>query len=229
MAIDWNIVIAIASFGQFTVLFVAAFFALWQLKHMRRQSELDASLSLLAWARTSEYREVYPQVLEAARGDSEVRVALKSGDGADPRVLKVLSFAHFLNEVGILVEQDLIKGSTVIPYYREAIAITWNLVMPFVARRRLEEAGASFFVPLEALALRAIALSTDDRFARVRRSLPRSLRAAFDRSQTLTRIPPGPSLNNVKRSPGDGIDGTHGFEPTDRALPDDLPFNDFTL
>ncbi len=186
MAIDWNMVIAIGSFGQFVVVFVAAFFALWQVKHMRRQSELEASLSLLAWVRTAEYRDTYPHVIGAAAAGSEVRIALENGDESDPRVFKVLSFAHFLNEIGILVEQDLIKGSTVVPYYREAIVVTWSLVVPFVARRRREVAGSSFFAPLEALVLRANAVSGGDRFARVRRSLPRSLRPAFDRSRALT-------------------------------------------
>jgi hypothetical protein len=134
MAIDWNAMIAIGTLGQFTVVLVAAFFALRQLKHMRRQSELEASLSLLGWVRSAEYRETYPHVAAAAAADSDVRAALRRGDATDVRVLKVLSFAHFLNEVGILVEHDLIKGSTVIPYYREAIVLTWDLVMPFVAR-----------------------------------------------------------------------------------------------
>ena len=186
MNLDWSVVTAASAFGQFVVVFVAALVALWQLKHMRRQSELEASLSLLAWVRSAEYQEAYPHVLEARDADSEVRLALERGDGADPRVHKVLSFAHFLNEVGLLVEQDLIKGSTVIPYYRDAIAITWSLVMPFVARRRHQESGSSFFAPLEALVVRAKAVSVDDRFARIRRSLPRSLRAEFDSSRRLT-------------------------------------------
>jgi hypothetical protein len=197
MAVDWNMVIAIASFGQFVVVFVAAFFALWQVKHMRRQSELEASLSLLAWARSAEYHDAYPHVIGAAAADSEMRIALENGDESDPRVFKVLSFAHFLNEIGILVEQDLIKGSTVVPYYREAIVVTWSLVVPFVARRRREVPGSSFFAPLEALVLRANALSGGERFSRVRRSLPRSLRPSFDRSRTLTAAyqasePPSP-------------------------------------
>jgi hypothetical protein len=125
-------------------------------------------------------------VIGAAAAGSEVRVALENGDESDPRVFKVLSFAHFLNEIGILVEQDLIKGSTVVPYYREAITITWSLVVPFVARRRREVYGSSFFAPLEALVLRAQAVSGGDRFSRIRRSLPRSLRSSFDRSRTLT-------------------------------------------
>jgi len=186
MAVDWNMVTAIGSFGQFVVVFVAAFFALWQLKHMRRQSELEASLSLLAWVRTAEYRDAYPHVIGSAAADSEVRIALQNGDETDPRVLQVLSFAHFLNEIGILVEQDLIKGSTVVPYYREAIVVTWSLVVPVVARRRREAPGSSFFAPLEALVLRANAMSAGDRFSRIRRSLPRSLRPSFDRSRTLT-------------------------------------------
>jgi hypothetical protein len=186
MAIDWNMVIAIASFGQFVVVFVAAFFALWQVKHMRRQSELEASLPLLAWARSAQYRDAYPHVIGAAAADSEVRIALEHGEETDPRVFKVLTFAHFLNEIGILVEQDLIKGSTVVPYYREAIVVTWDLVAPFVARRRRELPGSSFFAPLEALVLRANAGSGGDRFSRIRRSLPRSLRPSFDRSRTLT-------------------------------------------
>lgn len=187
MAIDWNVVIAIGSFGQFIVVFVAAFFALWQVKHMRRQSELEASLSLLAWVRTAEYRDAYPHVIEAADAGSEVRAALQDGDETDPRVVKILSVAQFLNEIGILVEQDLIKGSIVVPYYREAVVVTWSLVLPLVARRRREESGSSFFAPLEALVLRANALSVRDRISRVRRSLPRSLRPAFDRSQSETR------------------------------------------
>jgi hypothetical protein len=184
--LDWNAVIAASAFGQFVVVFVAALVALRQLKHMRRQSELEASLSLLAWVRSAEYQDAYPHVLEARDADSELRLALERGDGADPRVHKVLSFAHFLNEVGILVEQDLIKGSTVIPYYRDAIVTTWSLVVPFVARRRHQEPGSSFFAPLEALVVRAKAVSVDDRFSRIRRSLPRSLRADFDSSRTLT-------------------------------------------
>jgi hypothetical protein len=186
MTVDWNMVIAIGSFGQFVVVSLAALFALWQVKHMRRQSELEASLSLLAWARTAEYRDIYPHVIGAAAAGSEVRIALANGDETDPRVVKVLSFAHFLNEIGILVEQDLIKGSTVVPYYREAIEVTWSLVVPFVARRRGEVPGSSFFAPLEALVLRARAVSGDDRFSRIRRSLPRSLRPSFDRSRTIT-------------------------------------------
>jgi hypothetical protein len=186
MAVDWNMVIALGSFGQFVVVSVAALFALWQVRHMRRQSELEASLSLLAWARSAEYRDAYPHVIGAAAAGSDVRVALENGDETDPRVLKVLSFAHFLNEIGILVEQDLIKGSTVVPYYREAIEVTWSLVVPCVARRRREDSGSSFFAPLEALVLRAKAVSGGDRFSRIRRSLPPSLRPSFDRSRTLT-------------------------------------------
>jgi hypothetical protein len=186
MNLDWNMVIAAGSFGQFVVVFVAALVALWQLKHMRRQSELEASLSLLAWVRSAEYREAYPHVLEATDADSEVRFALARGDGSDPRAQKVLSFAHFLNEIGILVEQGLIKGSTVIPYYRDSIVVTWSLVMPFVARRRHQESESSFLAPLEALVLRAKAVSVDDRFSRIRRSLPRSLRADFDSSRSMT-------------------------------------------
>jgi hypothetical protein len=197
MALDWNMVIAVASFGQFVVVFVAAFFALWQVKQMRRQSELEASLSLLAWARSAEYHDAYPHVIAAAPAGSDVRVALENGDETDPRVFKVLSFAHFLNEIGILVEQDLIKGSTVVPYYREAIVVTWSLVVPFVARRRRDVSGSSFFAPLEALVLRASAVSGCDRFSRIRRSLPRSLRPSFDRSRALTaayqaNTPPSP-------------------------------------
>ncbi len=188
MSIDWNIVTAVGTFGQFVVVLVAAFLGLRQLRHMRRQSELDASLPLLAWIWSAEYQQAYPLVLEAAGSeDSEIRVALDRGDMADPRAVKVLSFAQFLNQIGLLISTDLIKGSTIIPYYRDAIITTWNLLIPFVVRRRGEEHGSSFFAPLEALVLRAKALSHDERFHEMRQTLPPSLRAAFDQSLTVTR------------------------------------------
>jgi hypothetical protein len=176
---------------------VAAFLGLRQLVHLRRQSELEASLPLLSAARSAENQAAYALVVAAANGtDPELCAELEKRESSDPRAHAVLTFAHFLNEIGLLIEEGLITGSTIIPHYRTAIIMTWDLVVPFVRQRRQDELGSSFFAPFEALAVRARAMTAGDRFMTARESLPRSLRPAFDQSLAQT-CPSGTSQPNA--------------------------------
>jgi hypothetical protein len=195
VAVNWDALSAIGSIGQFVVVLVAAFLGIRQLVHLRRQSELEASIPLLSTARSEEHQAAYSLMVAANGGeDPDLVAAIANGDIADPRVRAVLTYAHLLNEIGLLVEEGLIQGTGIIPHYRGAIVMAWDLVTPYVAKQRRNASGSSFFVPLEALAVRARALTTEGRFSIARASLPRELRAAFDRSVNQTRLrEPGPS------------------------------------
>lgn len=187
MPVGWDALTALGAFGQFIVVLVAGFLGLRQLVHLRRQSELEASLPLLSAARSAENQAAYALVVAAANGtDPELCAELEKPESGDPRAHAVLTFAHFLNEIGLLIEEGLITGSTIIPHYRTAIVMTWDLIVPFVRQRRQDELGSSFFTPFEALAVRARAMAAGDRFVTARESLPRSLRPAFDQSLTQT-------------------------------------------
>jgi hypothetical protein len=187
MPIGWDALTALGSFGQCIVVLVAAFLGLRQLVHLRRQSELEASLPLLSAARSPENQATYSMVVAAANGaDPQLCAELEKRESSDPRAHAVLTFAHFLNEIGLLIEEGLITGATIVPHYRTAIVMTWDLLVPFVRQRRQDELGSSFFAPFEALAVRARAMTAGDRFLTARESLPRSLRPAFDQSLNQT-------------------------------------------
>ena len=186
MILDWNALAAAGSFGQFIVVLVAAILALRQLEHLRRQSELQASIPFLGEIQKSAFLEGLALVVAAAGGDVELRALVERGEVADPRVGKVLHVAMFFNNMGILVEKGLIRGETIIPSYRWQIVMAWDLLLPYARKRR---AGTSWahWAPFEALAVRARAMNVENRFAEVRASLPPPLRANFDRSLAESR------------------------------------------
>jgi hypothetical protein len=187
MILDWNALGAAGSFGQFLVVLVAAILALRQLDHLRRQSELDASIPHLRENRTPQFLDTMALVGAVADGgDEQLRAVIDGGHSTDPRLRQIFMLGMFFNELGLLVEKGLIRGDTILPLYRQEIITTWAVTLPMVRRGRAGREG-SMWAPFEALAVRARAINVEGRFSEIRASLPASLRADFDHSLAQTQ------------------------------------------
>lgn len=184
----WDAVAALAGFGQFVVVFLAATLGFAQLRQLHRQNELQATIPYFAYTRTSEFNAGFLIVRNETLGltnDLELRAALAIADLAHPRVMLVFNTANFFNELGVLVQERMIDEATVVSYFRFQILSTWEIFRPMCAYRR--RAGVvSFMAPFEALAIRAEAYDEADRFRQCRRGLPPHLRTAYDRSVAQT-------------------------------------------
>ena len=186
----WEAVAAIGSFGQFIVVLAAAFFGYSQLKQLRRQNELQATIPYFAYTRTEGFHagfKIVRSIILEGSDDAGLRAQIIAGDLDDPRILALLNLASFFNELGVLVQEEMIDGNTILPFFRGQIISTWELFAPFVIARRQTPGMAGIFAHFEALAVRAQHTSDDDRFARARRLLPPRMRAAFDASTARTR------------------------------------------
>jgi hypothetical protein len=186
----WDALGAVATAGQFVVVFIAATLALAQLRQLHRQNELQATIPYFAYTRTTEFNVGFRIVRDEVLGvtnDVELQAALAAADLAHPRVIAVFNLANFFNELGVLVQARMIDVDTVVPYFRFQIVSTWEVFRPMCAVRR-RNGVAGFMAPLEALAVRATAYDERNRFAQTRRALPPHLRAAFDRSVEETAV-----------------------------------------
>ena len=185
----WDALGAIGSFGQFIVVSVAAFFAVQQIVLLRRQNELQATLPYFAYTRTPEFNAAFIIVrTEMLTGPRDPGLARAIADGTleDQRVLAIFNLANFFNELGVLVQERMIDEDTTLGFFRWQIVATWDLFAPFVASRRASGASG-LMTNLEALAVRARAYDMSKRYDRARRTLPESLRGAFDASVAATR------------------------------------------
>lgn len=142
----WDALAAIGSFGQFIVVLGAAFFGYAQLKQLRRQNELQATIPYFAFTRTDDFNRAFRIVRDEVLGvneDETLRPAIARAD-------------NFFNELGVLVQEDMIDEATAVGFFRFQIGATWQTFRPKVANRR--SAGVNgFMAPLEALAVRAAA------------------------------------------------------------------------
>jgi hypothetical protein len=184
--LGWDALGAIGSFGQFVVVVAAAFFGAAQLRHLRRQNELNATLPYFAYQRTDAYLRAALIVRTATEGgDPALRAVIASEDITDPRFVELLRLGMFLNEMALLIESGVIDGDVLLPNFGWQIMTTFDLMRPWVAARR--RTLPATWVPLEALAVRARAIRPQDRLITVRKQLPPRLRDAFDRSVEQTR------------------------------------------
>ena len=187
----WDAVAAIGSFGQFVVVLTAGFFGYSQLKALHRQNELQATIPYFAYTRTKEFWagfKIVRSIVYDGNDDAELLAQIRTGDINDPRVLALLNLANFFNELGVLVQEDMIDGTTILAFFRGQIISTWQVFEPFVITRRQQTAMGGMFANFEALAIRAQHTSDDKRFERARRLLPAQMRAAFDASTARTRV-----------------------------------------
>lgn len=146
---QWDALAAISSFGQFIVVLAAAFFGFAQLKQMRRQSELQATIPYFAYTRGEEFNRAF-RIVRAEifdrNSDPQLRAAIAQADINDPRVASLFNLANFFNELGVLVQEDMIDRQTVLSFFRGQILATWELFEPFVIARRTYPGAGSIFV-----------------------------------------------------------------------------------
>jgi hypothetical protein len=202
----WDAVAAIGSIGQFVVVLGAAFFGYAQLRALHRQNELQATIPSLTFSRTEGFNagfRIVRSMIYDRNEDEDLRARILAADFNDPRVLALYNLAAFFNELGVLVQEDMIDGATIVAFFRAQIIATWELWEPFVIARRQNVALGGIFANFEALAIRAHYNSDDDRFARARRLLPAEMRAAFDASTARTR-----ATNEKPRRTGRGFLGS---------------------
>jgi len=189
--VGWDAIAAIGSFGQFVVVLAAAFFGFSQLKALHRQNELQATIPYFAYSRTEDFWAgflIVRSIVYDGNDDPELLSQIAVGDLKDPRVLALLNLANFFNELGVLVQEEMIDATTVLAFFRGQIISTWQVFEPFLIERRKGPSMGGIFANFEALAVRAQFASDDKRFARARRLMPAHMRAAFDASTTRTRL-----------------------------------------
>ena len=199
---SWEMLSAIGTFGQFIVVIAAAAFATMQIRQLRRQNELQATIPYFAYARSEAYRSAARLVRMqlSDRPDEQLAAALGSGEDLDPRVQELGAHGDFFNELGLLVQEGLIDGRVVLTHFYFHIVATWTVLQPFVAKRRRTQ-KSHMWGSFEALAVRARTVTPADRVKRLRRQLPAELRDDFDRSLKLTTEPPetaSPTEESIK-------------------------------
>jgi hypothetical protein len=188
---SWEMLSAIGTFGQFIVVIAAAAFATMQIRQLRRQNELQATIPYFNYARSEAYRSAARLVRMqlSDRPDEQLAIALAAGDDSDPRVQELGTLGDFFNELGLLVQEGLIDGRVVLTHFYIQIGLAWTVLQPFVAKRRRTQ-KSHMWGSFEALAVRARTVTPSDRAKRLRSQLPAELRADFDRSLELTNAFP---------------------------------------
>jgi hypothetical protein len=178
----WEALIAVGTFGQFIVVLAAALFALRQLRVLRRQTELQATLPFLTIQRSPEYTNGVV-ALRKLVADPPTFARIDAEDWWSIDLAGLRWIGNFFNEIGILTHERLIDGDTVLWNYRFHILLAWDALLPYTAHFRTVRNYPNFWAPFEALAVRARAASVATRYVQVRERLPVALRADYDRSR----------------------------------------------
>ena len=90
---------AIGTFGQFVVVTVAAAFATVQIRQLRRQNELQATIPYFSYSHSTAYRSAVQLVrMQTSAPDDQLTAAIAAGDFSDPR-FRELSFQADLNRI----------------------------------------------------------------------------------------------------------------------------------
>jgi hypothetical protein len=178
----WEAMMAAGTFGQFIVVLAAAIFALRQLRVLRRQTELEATLPFLTIQRSPEYSNGVLALRKLA-ANPPTPARLDTDDWWSPDFADLRWIGNFFNEIGILTHEGLIDGETVLWNYRTHITMAWDALLPYTAHFRTARNIPNFWAPFEALAVRARAASAQTRQSHVRERLPAALRQDYDRSR----------------------------------------------
>jgi hypothetical protein len=201
---SWEMLSAIGTFGQFIVVIAAAAFATMQIRQLRRQNELQATIPYFNYARSEAYQSAARLIRMQASDhpDEQLAAALAADDDSDPRVEELGTHGDFFNELGLLVQEGLIDGRVVLTHFYFHIVVTWTVLHPFVAIRRRAQ-KSHMWGSFEALAVRARTVTPSDRAKRLRSQLPAELRADYDRSLALTNALPAGSCGPARSEQSD--------------------------
>ncbi len=199
----WIELAAIAAFGQFVFVVVAAVVACMQLRGLWRAQEAAVVQHIFDELNTHQLAEglefVYTALAE--RLDDPAYVSTIHDGTATASSHNELVVMHFFNEIGLLVHEKLIS-ELIVPFIASPCIRSWERLLPVVElmRRRYPHA----YTPFEALVTRARAVDLGAINSRFRAESPR-LRLEWQRTAR--------ELIEHRITRFDGSDSDAGFEP----------------
>jgi hypothetical protein len=149
---------AFGSVGALFVLGAAAFAALVQLRHMRRNNQLQALLAIQKDFRDERLQRAFAFVqcdLAAALQNPAYRRELARRGFVDGRQHPEMEVCNWFNEAGMLVKSGFVDEDVFFESFARLVAYSWMLLSPAIAVLRRER-GPEQYDAFEYLAARAI-------------------------------------------------------------------------
>ncbi len=150
---------AVGSVGSLIVLTTAAFAALVQLRHMRRNNQLQALLAIQQDFRDERLQRAFAFVqcdLATALENPAYRAELARRGFVDGRHHPEMDVCNWFNEVGTLVRSGFIDEHQFFTSFGRLVAFSWTLLAPAIAILRRQR-GPDQYDAFEYLAVRALA------------------------------------------------------------------------
>lgn len=177
---------AIGSFGQFVVVSAAALFAVFQLRQIRRQVDLQSIESFLNYSRSEEFEILNDAVRRLHDEGPKAWSDPLRWESDDFR--RVVRFAVLGNHIGVLVAARLIREEMIVPAYRPFLLRAWDVLVPWIAaQRHAGETTVPMLAAFESLVVRMTGDGFVDRFAQMRKALPPAARTRYDESNAHIR------------------------------------------
>ena len=148
---------AFGTMGTFVVVTISAVAALAQLRHVRNANELQALLSVQRDFQSTELQEAlhYVQLeLQDRMQEPDYRAELERIGFIDPRKHPEMIACNWFNQVGALLENEMVAEGAFLDLFGRLIDHYWGLLEPTVAVLRRKR-GRGQYEGFEYLAMRA--------------------------------------------------------------------------
>jgi hypothetical protein len=148
---------AFGTVGSLFVFAAAAFAAIVQLRHMRRNNQLQALLAIQQDFRDERLQRAFAFVqcdLAAALQNPAYRGELSRRGFVDGRSHPEMDVCNWFNEVGMLVRSGFVDEQLFFPSFARLVIYSWSLLSPAIALLRRER-GSEQYDGFEYLAMRA--------------------------------------------------------------------------